>query len=157
MVPLSDNAKLKHSPPQVSDRWAAHDSIASVGKKATLLKRTFKVLITLLIIQVGCQQGPTSPYYGQAIVEGTVGYYPPTIAIGGEADPSGFILNEYRWVWNTSSTVPSRLYIEGIVDSSYLNVRVRLSGQLTTLSAGGVETRLRHFPFLHVQTLQIVQ
>jgi len=131
--------------------------VASHDRNLTMiLKQTIMVLASLLLARSGCDNPPTYPYYGLATVEGIVGYYPPTLAIGGEADPSGFILIEYHWVVNISSSGSARLYIQGAVDSSYMNTRVRLSGELTTITVGGFETQKRTFPLMHVHTLQII-
>jgi hypothetical protein len=103
-----------------------------------------------------CQLTPTTAGNERSIVEGTVGYFPPTVAIGGEADPSGFILTDCRWINGAPSFVRSRVYVNDGVDSSFLRMRVRVSGAWDTLSAGGVETAPRLFPLMKVQRLEVV-
>lgn len=117
------------------------------------------ILIALLLAgAIGCtKEQPTPVNNTMAVVEGTVAYFPPTAAIGGESDPFGFTLTAYHWVHGTPSFSHSRVYLKGGIDSSYLNMRVRVAGQVEVLSAGGMETPLRHFPRIEIQQLEIIR
>ena len=55
-------------------------------------------IVGLVAVMIGCEKESTSPNNGVAVIEGSVSYYPPTMAIGGEADPFGFILTDYQWL-----------------------------------------------------------
>ena len=114
-------------------------------------------IVGLVAVMIGCEKESTSPNNGVAVIEGSVSYYPPTMAIGGEADPFGFILTDYQWLSGAPTFSYSRVYVGGGIDSSYLGLRVRLSGQLEKLSAGGVETPLRHFPKVETQNIQVIR
>jgi hypothetical protein len=120
------------------------------------MKYSFVAFTLFSASLISCQVTPTSVSNELAVVEGTVGYFPPTVAIGGEADPSGLILTDCRWINGAPSYEYSRVYIKDGVDSSFLRMRVRVSGAFDTLSAGGVETALRLFPLIKVQRLEVV-
>jgi hypothetical protein len=122
------------------------------------MKKLVILIAFLLAGAIGCKnEQPTPVNNTVAVIEGTVAYFPPTAAIGGESDPFGFILTAYHWVNGAPSFSHSRVYLRGAIDSSYLNMRVRASGRVEVLSAGGVETPLRHFPSVEIQRLEILQ
>jgi hypothetical protein len=140
------------------------------------MKKPVALLILLLAVGVACEKGSLSPINGSekgsapssgekpippgasdGVVEGTVRYYPALAAIGGESDPSGFILISYVWVSEAPTYSHSRVYVKGAIDSSYLNLRVRVTGPVETLRAGGVETPLRYFPRVEAQKLEVLE
>jgi hypothetical protein len=129
----------------------------SIAKGIDVMKYTLVAFTLFSASLISCQLAPTSVNNGLPAVEGTVRYFPPTVAIGGEADPSGFILTDYQWINRAPSFEYSRLYIKDGVDSSFLGMRVRISGAVDTLSAGGVETALRLFPLIRVRRLEVVR
>lgn len=121
------------------------------------MKKKLAPLIILSIFLVACAAKTTLHENGLTVVEGKVGYYGPRMAIGAEADPSGFILLECRWLSGAPTFSYSRVYVKGAIDSSYLNKRVRITGALEKLSAGGVETPLRNFPMIEIRQLESAQ
>lgn len=92
----------------------------------------------------------------QAVVEGKADYYPITAAIGGEADPAGFILSDAQWISGKPDASNSRIYLIGQVDSSYLQKRIQVTGAARTVSAGGVETPRRIFPEVQVERVKVL-
>jgi hypothetical protein len=62
-----------------------------------------------------------------SIVEGIVGYHG-----GGNTREThyheGFILQNYNWIANPPSTQRSVMYLEGPIDSSYIDKQVRIEG-----------------------------
>jgi len=103
---------------------------------------------------------------------GVVRFHDAGVAIGGETDPNGYILKaDHRAAMQKHLTNPAltkndrkklaplvdkRLYlrVKGSLTSDDLKPRlgskVHVTGTLDVLSAGGVETPLRHFPVLDV-------
>ena len=108
------------------------------------MKTILLIFLIVASIQCGCSKATETNESGPT-VEGIVGLHPPTMAIGGEADPPGYILRDYRWISGQPGFAYSRIYIEGPLDSSYLNKRVRVTGKIETISVGGVETSKRTF------------
>ena len=90
-------------------------------------------------------------------IEGKVEYYSEkSYAIGGETDPSGFILSDYQWKTKEPGFDYYRIYVANDIDSSYLNKRVHIIGKLEILEAGGVETRKREFPEIKINQIEII-
>jgi hypothetical protein len=109
-------------------------------------------IILSMILIIGCESDDDI-----AIVEGTVGYFPPTAAVGGESDPFGFILQNYKFITGSPTYSYSRVYLNGLVDSSYINLQIRVKGKVERLSAGGVETPRRYFPKVDVSEIQAIE
>ena len=119
--------------------------------------RTF-LLCTLIILasfQYGCNK-PTESTDKSPTVEGILDFFESGMAIGGEADPAGYILKDYHWISGQPAFAYSRIYIEGPVDPSYVHKRVRVVGNPETISAGGVETRKRTFLRIRVRRITII-
>ena len=104
-------------------------------------------------LKLGCSSNLIEIKNTSPSVVGVVNFVPPTMAIGGEADPSGFILTNYHWISGQPTFPYSKIYIDGQIDSSYLGKRVQVTGKVETITAGGVETPKR--TFLKIQSEQI--
>lgn len=80
---------------------------------------------------------------------GTLRTFDGGVAIGGEADPSGFILETPGPLSlcgdNPLLPRPGRLYVSGDVPASLIGKEVRVRGVLSLLRVGGVETPAREF------------
>lgn len=119
-----------------------------------------KILLCILIfagIQLGCTSNQLSETKTtNPSVEGVVNFAQPTMAIGGEVDPSGFFLTNFRWISGQPDFLYSRIYVEGQIDSSYLNKRVRVTGKTELITAGGVETPKRTFLKIQAEHIAVV-
>ena len=118
-----------------------------------------KILLCILMfagIKLGCSSNPIEIKNTSPSVEGVVNFVPPTMAIGGEADPSGFILTNCRWISGQPAFPYSRIYIDGQINSSYLEKRVRVTGNVETITAGGVETPKRTFLKIQVEQIKVI-
>ncbi|KPK98342.1 MAG: hypothetical protein AMK75_07055 [Planctomycetes bacterium SM23_65] len=100
------------------------------------------------------------------------------VAIGGETDPYGYVLKgDHQQAMHKYLTCPGltkedrkklaplvgkRLYLRmdgslsGHELKAYVGRKVHVTGTLDALSAGGVETPLRHFPVLDVVEMKEV-
>ena len=112
-------------------------------------------LIILASLQYGCGK-PTELADQIPAVEGILEFFESGMAIGGEADPQGYILKDYHWVSGEPAFAYSRIYIDGPVDSSYLRKRVRVVGRPEMISAGGVETRKRTFLRIRAERITLI-
>ena len=114
--------------------------------------------ILLLVISCSACSKPTENSNGSssAKVEATVNHQRSEAAIGGEVDPTGFILTDIRWNSLEPSYQYNRVYAAGLLDSSYLNKRVSLSGSLDSIVCMGVERGRRVFPLIKVQQIIIL-
>ena len=119
------------------------------------MNKILLICLILGVIQVNCSD-PTQSSGGNPCVEGTVEYFAPRAAIGGEADPSGFILRDYRWISGQPAFSYSRIYASGALDSSYLQKRVQVTGKVERITAGGVETPKRTFLRMETERIQII-
>ena len=85
-------------------------------------------------------------------IEGMVDYYVDKLYwIGGECDPSGFVVTDITWYHGEPDSYFSRVYLGGIIDSTYLGETVEIYGAMDAIHAGGVETPPRQFPFVIAQ------
>lgn len=95
---------------------------------------------------VGTERNARLP---EVSVEGTVRFYIDTLVwIGGECDPSGFILANYNWLKGEPAYPHTRIYLKDSTLALYQSKRVQIVGRLDTVYAGGVETPLRRFPLV---------
>ena len=116
------------------------------------------------VLAVGCRDepepvptpdpagNPPAPDGTEISINGTVQFFDGGVAIGAEADPTGYILaNQLRY---------DRLYLraDGSLQSpkveEYLNQAVAVTGKLDTITVGGVETDQRSFRVLDVTLLR---
>ncbi len=90
------------------------------------------LLATIVVLQFGCKkESPSQPDNGpaiqnKAVIEGTVFYF----VGGGTVElmyPPGFTLLASRWIVAPSDSI-GMVYLIGMVDSSYIDKRVRASG-----------------------------
>ena len=112
-------------------------------------------LMLLASLQCGCSK-PSELADQTPTVEGILEFFESGMAIGGEADPQGYILKGYQWVSGEPAFAYSRIYIDGPVDSSYLRKRVRVVGRPEMISAGGVETRKRTFLRIRAERITLI-
>ena len=101
-----------------------------------------------------CKTEPVEPIAGQVTLEGIVASYQAPPAIGGECDPSGYVLLTTRWVTGEPSYSYDRVYLENGQSASYVAQKVRVAGTLDSIFAGGVVTPRRKFPLIHVTRIQ---
>lgn len=89
-------------------------------------------------------------------ISGKAEYYIDSLLwLGGECDPSSFILTNYKWFSGEPDYPHSRIYISGKADSSYLFKEVEIKGELSTITGGGVESGLRTFPLVIAETINV--
>lgn len=90
----------------------------------------------------------SGPWYA-----GTVRDFQAPMAIGGESDPSGLILearDSDQRIYLSMDGNPMHPSLK-----SYIGKQVRLRGNLRNVTAGGVETPRRTFPMLDVTTIRL--
>jgi len=117
------------------------------------------ILLCFLLTSSGCKNG-TGPIQKplDVQVEGTVRYYIDTVAwIGGEGDPSGFILSNYQWHKGEPPFNHYRVYVKDSSLAPYITMNVLIEGTLDTIFAGGVETPLRRFPLVEARTILVIR
>lgn len=124
--------------------------------KRLSMKKFLLCILMFASLKLGCSSSPIEIKNPSPSVEGIVNFVPPTMAIGGEADPSGFILTNYHWISGQPAFPYSRIYIDGQVASSYLEKRVRVTGKVETITAGGVETPKRTFIKIQSEQIKII-
>jgi hypothetical protein len=91
-------------------------------------------------------------------VEGSVQYYTDTLVwIGGEGDPSGFILSNYRWHRGEPTFTHYRVYVKDSSLVPYISMNVLVQGTLDSIFAGGVETPRRKFPFVEAKNILVIR
>lgn len=115
------------------------------------MHRAFMTFLPLLaaLALVSCNNATdTDRPRGMVTLTGAVQYHDAGMAIGGETDPYGYILkNNGRF---------DRLYLsrngnlEADFFKKYAGEKVIVTGPLSTVTAGGVETPERTFPVLEV-------
>lgn len=115
-----------------------------------------KIIILLLaFVIIACNHEITDYREYEITIEGRLEYYVDNIFwLGGESDPSGFALSNYLWIYGAPDFNYYRVYVTDKVDSTYLNNQVKISGELETIFAGGIETRLRKFPLIRARKIQ---
>ena len=114
-------------------------------------------LICCLLSFSSCKDGAgPSQQPVEVEVEGSVKYYTDTLTwVGGECDPSGFILSNYRWHRGEPDFNHYRVYVKDSSLATYITMNVLIEGTLDTIFAGGVETPLRRFPFVEAKTILV--
>jgi len=117
-----------------------------------IMKHIFFSTLLLTISLSACTK-PTEIKDNIVTVEATVDYQRSETATGGEVDPTGFILKNVHWNSNEPPYPYYRVYVGGIVDSSYLNRLVKISGSLDSIVCMGVERGKRVFPFISAQQI----
>ncbi|MFO7898583.1 MAG: hypothetical protein R6V58_05940, partial [Planctomycetota bacterium] len=146
------------------------------------------VVLALGLVAAGCGGGDTdereprkgggggpkeAPEPGVVTLTGTVDFHQAGVAIGGETDPSGYILTgDHAGQVEASLKKMGKLPETGLRDRVYLrragkldhdrlemllNRKVKVTGKLDVVSAGGVETPTRHFPVLHIKELEAAE
>jgi len=109
-----------------------------------------------LFLFTACNNDGSDNREYEIFIEGSLEYYQDTLFwIGGESDPSGFILSDYSWIYGEPQFSYYRIYVDGKIDSTYLNNVIEIGGQLETISAGGIETPLRKFPFIIAESTRV--
>ena len=101
--------------------------------------------------------GPVDNYGKYAIIKGTVDYYIDTLLwVGGECDPEGFILTDYTWIIKEPYYSYYRVYVNSLIDSSYISNKVKIFGKVKTIFAGGIVTPKRKFPMIESDSIAII-
>ncbi|MBC8402578.1 MAG: hypothetical protein H8E14_13910 [Candidatus Marinimicrobia bacterium] len=101
--------------------------------------------IFLVLVVSSCENLDEENYDYEVLAEGCLSYFVDTLLwVGGECDPNGFILEDYTWVYG-SDEIYNRLYITGNVDSTNLEMNVRVGGKIDTVFAGGMVSPLRTY------------
>ncbi len=106
------------------------------------------------LLGFACSNEPVQPFTHEARMEGTIVFYQAGPAIGGECDPSGYILQDFRWITGEPSYRYARVYLKDGQSPSFAAQRVCIGGTLDSIMAGGVETPRRKFPLVHVTWIQ---
>lgn len=111
------------------------------------------------LLTSSCKDGVgPSPQPLEIEVEGSVQYYTDTVAwIGGECDPSGFILSNYRWHRGEPPFIHYRVYIKDSSLVPYISMNVLVQGTLDSIFAGGVETPRRKFPSVEAKNILVIR
>ena len=123
-------------------------------REETVVNRNRMFLALGAMIHSGCEEAPVTD---RVSIEGTVEYYSDTVIwIGGECDHSGFILSNYQWISGEPDVYLPRIYVNNVIDSSYLSKRLHIAGILDTISAGGVETPLRKLLKIKSEEIRIL-
>ena len=130
------------------------------------MKRNMIIFLTLLSFLLISKQskvplsctGPVDNNYGNyAIIKGTVDYYIDTLVwAGGECDPKGFILKDYTWIIKEPYYAYYRVYVNSLIDSSYMNYQVKIFGKVKTIFSGGIVTQKRRFPMIESDSIAII-
>ena len=128
------------------------------------MKTLLIVLLLLCLFLISCEKS-TMPIQKEneqndlekPLITGMVEYFVDTLLyIGGEGDPTGFILSNYQWLNNEPHFKYYRVYIDSNIDSTYLLKKVKIWGRIDTLHAGGIETPLRKFPIIKSDSTIII-
>ena len=119
----------------------------------------FAIVCCFILTSANCKHGTEpSPQPSGVRVEGSVHYYIDSVLwIGGECDPSGFILSDYRWSRGEPSFPYYRVYLRDSTLAQYLTMNVLIEGKLDTIVAGGIETPLRRFPVVDAKSILIIR
>ena len=107
----------------------------------------------LLLSVSGCTK-PTDSNAQGAIVEGTLSYFEAPPAIGGETDPSGYVILNQKWVSGEPNYTYARVYVSNGALGLYQSKQVRITGTLDSVFAGGVETPRRQFPLVKATSIE---
>lgn len=152
------------------------------------MRFAFVVVLALGLVAAGCGGGDSedgkagegagagpkkAPKPGVVTLTGTVDFYQAGAAIGGETDPSGYILTgDHAGQVEASLKKTGKAPETGLRDRVYLrragkldhdtlrmllNNKIKVTGKLDVVSAGGVETPKRHFPVLDIRELEAAQ
>ncbi|MDI6767663.1 MAG: META domain-containing protein [Bacteroidota bacterium] len=90
-------------------------------------------------------------------IEGTVKYFIDTLPwVGGEVEPSGFILDNFEWLYGEPSYRHNRVYVKDSILVPYLSRRVHVFGIIDTLFDYGIVIPLRQYPHVEVQSVRII-
>ncbi len=117
------------------------------------MRTSVSIATVLVLVFAGCIK-PIEPQTNQSIIEGTVEYYTAPPAIGGETDPSGYILADYDWIEGNPKFSNPRVYVTDGDMEPYISKRVRIAGSIDSLFAGGVTTPLRVFPQITILSIE---
>jgi hypothetical protein len=118
-------------------------------------KKVIYLAILSMFLLAYCSK-PVEPISGEATLEGTIEYYQAPPAIGAECDPSGYIINNPKWISGAPSYSYGRVYLKDGQIINHVSQNVRIAGTLDSLFAGGVETPRRRFPLINVSGIQII-
>jgi hypothetical protein len=110
----------------------------------------------IVIIFLFSCSNPTEIQHNNARLEGTVVYFVEEMAIGGEVDPSGFILTDPKWNFGEPSYAYRRIYLTGLINPAYIQRHVSVEGEVDTLIIRGVERGIRYFPVVEVSIVKII-
>jgi len=118
------------------------------------VKRTIFSTAILAIFLGSCSK----PTEGQinAALDATVGYFSEEAAIGGEVDPTGFVLTDPNWHFGKPTYSYYRIYVTGNIDSSFLNRRISITGTVNKLTIKGVERGTRYFASVTAERMLIL-
>ncbi len=109
----------------------------------------------IILFLISCSH-PTAIQTNNARLEGIVVYFIEEMAIGGEVDPSGFVLKDPKWNFGEPGYSYRRIYLTGSINSLYIQRRVSVEGVVDTLIISGVERGIRYFPIVEVSKLKII-
>lgn len=123
------------------------------------MKVTYLAFLICFFASASCKHSTEpSQQPSEVQVEGSVHYYIDTLVwIGGECDPSGFILSNYRWHKGEPTFNHYRVYVKDSTLTPYLTMNVLIEGTLDTIFAGGLETPLRKFPFVEAKSVLVIR
>ena len=131
------------------------------------MKTHFITIATLLIQFLACKQPATAPtsedYPGPnhtngsyAIVEGTFLYFEG----GGTIEmpyPPGYCLQRVEWISQEPDSAYGFLYLEGRIDSSATDKRIRANGPFTILPIGSFWGYTYSALYIQVDSMRIIQ
>lgn len=122
------------------------------------------VFTLVVLMQTGCKNEPTTPKNDHSsvnptpvIVEGTAFYF----VGGGTVEhqfPAGYQLISSKWISpSTKSDTGFSVYLSTLIDSSYLNRRVRAFGTLDSIAVGYMFSASVDYAWkINVDSLRIV-
>jgi len=113
------------------------------------------VSLFLLLSAGGCNK-PTEVNVQQAILEGSLSYFQAPPAIGGETDPSGYIIANPKWISGEPNYAYARVYVSNGEPIVYQSEQVRVTGTIDSIFAGGIETPRRKFPLVKISSINAV-
>ncbi|MDP1675407.1 MAG: hypothetical protein Q8L88_00980 [Bacteroidota bacterium] len=113
-------------------------------------------LFVFILFLTGCSN-PAEQNSNQVVSEGTVNYYIAPPAVGGETDPTGYIIANAKWLSGEPKYLHGRVYITDGELSAYVSKRVRVTGTIDSLTAGGVETPERKFPLIKAVSIEEIK
>jgi hypothetical protein len=119
------------------------------------------IILSGLLRPASAQEGKAEKPEGkEKIIEcvAVVKYFKGTMAIGGEGDPPGHVIEikEDRSSPKDEISSYSRTYLKGRDFAPFLNKKVKVKGTRSSISVGGIETPKRVFPVIHVKSIEIV-